>query len=68
MRKANYRVFFGHGVVLYLPPNATKGTAKVLFLLKSSVTIPSRPYMRLPKASLEILAHSLLQFAAKMEA
>lgn len=69
MKKANYTVFFRTGVVLYLPPNAKKGTkAKALFILKTSVTLPARLYMRLPQDSLEILASYLLRFAAKMEA
>ncbi len=68
MKKVNYTVFFRPGAVLYLPPGAKKETqAKILFLLKTSVTLPARPYMRLPQASLEILASYLLRFAAKME-
>lgn len=74
MRKAGFDVFFrqerggGSGMILYLPPKAKKGTKPtVLFILKKEVTIPARPFLRLPKESLAILARYVLKFAAKLE-
>jgi len=74
MRKAGFNVFFRQskggqsGVVMYLPPKVRKNTKPiVLFILKKEVTIPARPFLRLPNDSLAILAQYALRFAAKLE-
>jgi len=74
MRKAGFDVFFrqatggNSGGILYLPPKAKKGTKPaVLFILKKEVTIPARPFLRLPKESLVILARYVLKADAKLE-
>lgn len=74
MRNAGFDVFFRQakgdqsGVIMYLPPKAKKNAKPtVLFILKKVVTIPARPFLRLPTESLAILARYALRFAATLE-
>jgi len=53
MKAAGYKVWIAKGVIL--AQKGTRGRVRALFVLKRRVTIPARPFLRLPKESIRVL-------------
>jgi hypothetical protein len=59
MKAAGYKIWVAKGVIL--AQKGKQGRVRALFVLKTSIRIPSRPFLRLPERSVRIIERAVMQ-------
>jgi phage gpG-like protein len=59
MKAAGYKIWVAKGVIL--AQKGKQGRVRALFVLKTSIRIPSRPFLRLPERSVRIIEQAVMR-------